>query len=65
MKVNIEILVTIVIVAFILYGAYLIESGHEIIGACLLGAAALFILILIGRVVQEDRRLNDDINDLD
>jgi len=65
MKIDIEMLVTVIIVLFILYGAYLVQSGHEIIGGCLLGAAVLFILILIGRVIQEDRRFDKENNDLD
>jgi len=52
MKINIEIPVTVVVLSFMIYGAYLIETNHEIIGACLLAAAVLFILILLGRAAQ-------------
>ena len=64
MKINIELFVTVVIIAFILYGAYLIQTSHEIIGGCLISAAILFILILLGRVVHYESHSYDDKNDI-
>jgi hypothetical protein len=64
MKINLEFFVTVVIIAFILYGAYLIDTNHEIIGGILIAAAILFILILLGRVVHYESQSYDDKNDV-
>lgn len=50
MKVNVELIMTVVIVFFVIYGAYLIEVDHEVIGGLLEAVAAFFILLLMGRV---------------
>jgi hypothetical protein len=52
MKFNIDYTVTLFCIAFICGGFWLVPNGHEIVGGLMLGASAIFILILLGRANQ-------------
>jgi hypothetical protein len=49
MRFNIDYVVTVFTIAFVCGGFWLVPNGHEIIGGLMIGAASLFVVILLGR----------------